>query len=183
VAPVRADDPAQRAIGGLGIKWYSIIIYSVLAGGFALVTMLMAANGSPVAFKPQIAAQAIILFGFLLALLSSGHASAKTAQVYNDQQHKMAGKADIRFALQDLLTAAEDNNNVPRDIVTRIQALQRDSRFISPNASPAAAAADQQVLADCDALSAALADYSLNRQYATQLTSQLERDFRRRRSL
>ena len=108
----------------------------MLAGGFALVTMLMAANGSPVAFKPQIAAQAIILFGFLLALLSSGHASAKTAQVYNDQQQKMAGKADIRFALQDLLTAAEDNNTVPRDIVTRLRALQNDSRFISPNASP-----------------------------------------------
>ena len=56
-------------------------------------------------------------------------------------------------------------------------------QFTAVTASPAAAAADQQVLADCDALSAALADYSLNRQYATQLTSQLERDFRHRRSL
>ena len=182
-APVRADDPAQRAIGGLGIKWSAIITYSVLAAGFVITAMLMAADGKPIEFKWQILSQGSILFGFLLALLSSRSASQKTAQVFNDQQQKMAGKADIKFALQDVLTAAEDNNAVPRDVVGRLQTLSRDARFITPDASPAAAAADRRVLADCDALSAALFDYAANSRYATELLSQLERDFRRRRAL
>lgn len=182
-APVRADDPTQRAIGGLGIKWSAIITYSVLAAGFLITAMLMAADGKPIEFKWQILAQGLILFGFLLALLSSRSASQKTAQVFNDQQQKMAGKADIKFALQDVLTAAEDNNAVPRDVVGRLQTLSRDARFITPNASPAAADADRRVLADCDALSAALFDYAANSRYATELLSQLERDFRRRRAL
>lgn len=182
-APVRADDPTQRAIGGLGIKWSAIITYSVLAAGFVITAMLMAADGKPIEFKWQILAQGIILFGFLLALLSSRSASQKTAQVFNEQQQKMAGKADIKFALQDVLTAAEDNNAVPRDVVGRLQTLSRDARFITPNASAAAGDADRRVLADCDALSAALFDYAANSRYATELLSQLERDFRRRRAL
>ena len=182
-APVKADDPAQRAIGGLGIKWSAIMTYSVLAVGFAVVAMFMAANGTFIPFKWQLLAQGIILFGFLLALFSSKKASDKTAQVYNDQQVKMGGKTDLKLALGDLLMAAEDNNAVPRDMVQRIQALSRDTRFISPSASAEAAAADERVLYDCDSLAAALADYSMNQQLATQLLSQLERDFRRRRAL
>lgn len=182
-APVRADDPTQSAIGGLGIKWSAIITYSILAGGFALTGMLMGANGTPLDFKWQILAQGIILFGLLLALLSSRSASQKTAQVFNDQQQKMAGKADIKFALQDVLTAAEDNNAVPREVVGRLKVLSSDARFITPDASPAAADADRRVLADCDALSAAFFDYAANSRYATELLSQLERDFRRRRAL
>lgn len=182
-APVRADDPSQRAIGGLGIKWQAIITYSIFAGGFSITSMLLGADGSPLAFKWQALVQGIFLFVFLLAIFSSRSASDKTAQVFDNEQQKMAGKTDIKFALQDVLTGAEDNNAVPREVVQRLQALNRDARFITPNASPAAADADQRVLADCDALSAALFDYAANSRYATELLSQLERDFRRRRAL
>lgn len=182
IAPVRKDDPAQRGIGGLGIRLYGSLIYTILALGFIFLTIILSAGDTIVEFKWQIMVQAIILFLFLGWLFSSGLASHKTAEVYEAEQEKKAGKADIKYAINNVLEMAEDNG-APDYIVQRLREINGETRFISPSSSAMAMGADNKIVRECDNLRVALLDPQMNAQEIQQRVEQLDRNLRRRKEI
>lgn len=182
IAPVSKNDPSQKGIGGLGIRLYASTIYSVLAIGFIFIAILLAIDGSPIAFKWQIMVQAIIFFIFLVWMYSANLATRKTEEVYHSETAIKAGKADIRRAISTVLASAEDNG-APADIQERLRTLNGATRFVTPSRSMEAEDADLNILNECSRLSAALMNPGMNRQEIEKGTAQLERYFNRRKQI
>ena len=180
VAPVSKSDASQTGIGGLGIRLYGSVVYSVIALGFMFVAVLCAVNGTYIAFKWQIMVQAIIFFCLLMWLYSSTMATKKTGQVYRNEQQAKSGKRDIKYAIANTLAMAEDHGASP-DIQQRLRKLSADTRFISPSSSMDTEYADTHIISECSRLSSALMNPELNKQEIERSTSQLERYFERRK--
>lgn len=181
--PIDMRDPSQKQVGGLGLKWYSTMMYAIFSIGFMIFCGLYAADGNGyVAFKWQIAVQAVLLFLLLMGLLSSGHATKKTEQVYKQERQTLRGKEEIRYAFNDLSYTADSNPNLPARIRAELKELSDETRYLTPSSNPRAQEIDERIYALCNRLKPALnGSYELNRVDIDQLINQLRIEFRQRK--
>ena len=177
VKPVRFSDPAQKAIGGLGIRWSSCFLYSIFAAGVIILGI-----GSRISFTWQIILQSIILFFFLMMLLQSSIASAKVGRVYEKEQQKKAGKFSIKASLNEILYKAEDSG-AASEIIAKLKDLSAETRFLSPSVNPEALRLDSAIEKSCKDVLFALSDPEMNRAQINQSIDQIGRDLKRRKTL
>lgn len=182
IAPVDKDDPSQKGIGGLGIRLYGSVVYTVCALGFIVLAVTFTANESHIAFKWQILVQAILLFCFMCWLYSSNLASRHTGEVYREEMQKKEGKIDLKNALSKLVALAEDNS-APGDIQEKLRELSSSTRFLTPSNSAEAKNADLNILNECSRLSAQLLDPSMNGKEIEEATAKLQRLMERRKKI
>lgn len=181
---VNLQEKSAKQVGGLGIRWYSVGWYSLLAILLIAVNIFIAANGdTPMSFAWQAFCQGILLFLLLCGLLMSEFSIKKTAEVYHSEEALKSGKADIKAEVSRLLFSAEDIPGVPSEVRNRIRALSGETRFITPSISSEALNVDKIILEDCRTIIPALTDYEMNKSLINTRLSQLERDIQRRRNL
>lgn len=181
---VNLQDNSSRQVGGLGIRWFSVGWYSVLAMLLMVVNIFIVSDGgTAMSFGWQAFCQGILLFLLLCGLLASEFSIKKTADVYKSEDMLKSGKADIKTEVSRLVYAAEDNAGVPSEIKDRIRTISGETRFITPSVSPEALSADRTILEDCRTIVPALSDYEMNKALINARLSQLERDIQRRRSV
>lgn len=161
-ALIPIDDPAGSSGGGLGIKWVAQLTYALLSIGVMVTCGLMAWNGQPIAFKWQAIIQAGLLFLLLAGLLASRSATEKVAAVHDSRRQAMSGKEDLRYAMADLAHIASVNPGVPPAVTTRLRQLSDLTRYITPSASPAAAAIERQIFSYANNLRSTLEAYGMN---------------------
>lgn len=174
MAPIRLDDPSGKQAAGLGIRWTSTTWYSILA-----IIVMVAMFFLP--FVWQLMAQLVLLFGFAIALFASSAATRTAGNVYRREQFAMAGKKDVRFALNDLVDNADLTPGVPDDIKRRLRALADGCRYLTPSTSPEAINYEQYIIDDASRLREMLPQWQSYGQQASQLLSRVEQTMRRRR--
>lgn len=182
-APVGRNDSSQRGVGGLGIRLYAAIIYTVLSMLFSIVALVLALNDSEIPFVWQLLAQAAFVLILLFSMLSSKFASQQVAEVHYEEQSKMSGKQNLKLELQQLVDFVSLQSNVPSDIMERLKTLNADTRFLTPDDSPRAMKLDAMILSDCAELRGALSGFGVNAETLNPIVSRLELDFKNRKSL
>lgn len=181
--PISHADPSAHLVGGLGIKWLSIIWYTTLSMITAITCVICTSQGHYLEFKWQLSIQIIILFGLLISMASSRSASEKTSQVWRDQQQTKAGKRNLKFILSEIVASAEDIPGVPLEIQERLRTLAGECRFISPSTSAESASYEANIEDDCLRLRALFPDYEMNKQAIHELLLKTEHDFARRKCI
>ncbi len=181
---VNLQDKSARQVGGLGIRWFSVGWYSVLALLFMTVNIFIAYDGGEaMSFSWQTFCQGVLLLLFLCGLLASEFSIKKTADVYQSEQMLKSGKVDIKTEVSRLLYAAQDSVGVPSEIKEKIETVLGETRFITPSVSPEALSADRAIIENCRIIIPALSDFEMNKSLINTRLSQLERDMQRRRGV
>lgn len=181
--PINLEDRTQKQVGGLGIRWYSTLMYSLFSIGYMAICGLCAMDdGQHVAFKWQLILQMLFLFLFLIGMLSTGHATKKTEEIYHKEQNIMHGKEEIKYALNDLSYTADSNPGVPSQIRASLKQISEETRYLTPSSSARALELDNRIFDVANRLRAALTSpYELNSQQIEYMIDQLRRDFQQRK--
>ncbi|MDE6272578.1 MAG: hypothetical protein K2M31_06185 [Muribaculaceae bacterium] len=180
---VNLKDPSHKQVGGLGIKWSVLGIYSVAA----IVTVIgclgysWAKHEDIISFPIQLALQLFYLFFLLSGLLAAKSSADYTESVYREERKLKQGKADLKSAMSGLLRAAEDTPGVERSVITRIRSLSDDCRYVTPSDSAEARDLDFEIENQCALIKPALYDPELNKDFIERNLTLLERNFERRR--
>lgn len=179
--PVDLSDPSHKQVGGLGLKWVSVIWFDILVIAVIAVTLICAYNNEPLAFKWQLLIHCALIFLFILGLLSSSHATAKTDEIYRKERRVMQGKADLRFTLSDLAYIAESTPGIPTETSRRLRRLSDETRYITPSLDQMALSMESRIFATANQLRPALTDYEMNAPRALAMIDTLERDLAERK--
>lgn len=180
---VNMNDPSHKEVGGLGVRWYSVILYSITA------LLVMAGNlgyswitGDPaLSFAFQAILQGVLLIILLWGLLGSKASIDKTQEVYQKEKELTENKADLKAALNELIHAAEDTPDIPASIKDRLKKLSGEIRYLSPSATIAVKEADRKIIQDCELIGPAFYDIKMNEESINRRIDQLERDIERRK--
>lgn len=181
--PINLSDPTQKQAGGLGLRWFTIMLYSILAIGFIVGCGIYTLDGKPhVEFSKQIVVQLVLFFLLLVGFLSSYAATQKTGQVYHREQNIKRGKVELKYALADLSYLADSNPEIPAHVRATMRELADETRYITPSDSLRANELDERIFAIANRLRGNLrGPYELNRQDIEQLLPQLRIDLQQRK--
>lgn len=181
--PIDMADRSQRQVGGLGLRWYTTIMYSVLAIGLMAFCGIYALCGNGyIAFKWQLMGQLGLLFLFLLGMLSSMHAAQKTGEVFRQEHRALRGKEEIQYTFSDLSYRADSNPEIPSWVRQALSQLTEEVRYLTPSSNFHAIELDDSIFEIANRLRGALTGpYEMNRQEIEQLLPELQRNFSRRK--
>lgn len=180
---VNFKEPSHKQVGGLGVRWISLSLYTFLAVGFVVYTLWAGITGEiPLwDFPVLVIIQAGLLFFLCGGLITSEHIMQKTKDIYEEQKVLKTGKHDVKKMVQQLLFVSEDTSGIPHDIKERLKKIAGETRYLSPSVSEHCIALDADIIKNCDTIIAALADYDLNKKTVTDQIDSLERNLERRR--
>lgn len=123
------SDKSQKTIGSLGVRWFFTLLYIIVA----LVAMFMLNSTKPVSFYTQAIIQGIIFFFLLLGLLMAFSSSDKVKAVYAEEQNNRGRIDEMKKATKELQNKLAMLNNIPTDIISRVNDIQENLRFLSPS--------------------------------------------------
>ncbi|MDE7414520.1 MAG: hypothetical protein K2N05_12145 [Muribaculaceae bacterium] len=180
---VNLSDPARRQVGGLGIRWVAVGIYSVLALLLVLGNLIYSWSGNDpgMSFAIQAVIQGVLLFVLLGGLLSARGSEQKTAEIHEKEQLHKQGKQDVRAALSGLLFEMQETPGIPHEINERVKGMVDEVRYITPSSSAEALDIDSRIIGGCEILRSALYDYDINKVSIQARVEQIERDVQRRK--
>lgn len=159
---IRLGDPSGKQGAGLGISWLGSTLYTI-----AVVIAMVAGIVYSIHFKYQLLIQAVLLFLFLIAVLSSVTATAKAGKVYVAERAKSLGIDEMREAVNMTADKARLSGGVPAEVTARLDRIAEILRFTSPSSSPKAARLEREFVDVMGDIRRALPDYSLNSQAIT----------------
>lgn len=122
------NDELQKAIGSIGIKWFSISLYIIAA----IVVMIFFNTIYPLSFSKQLLIQCILLFLLFYGLYQSVSASDKVRGVYIEEKKIRSGIEQMKSVTKSLQLKLDAMKNVPPNIIFNISEIQDNLRFLSP---------------------------------------------------
>lgn len=163
-------DKSHRVFGGLGVRWYCVILYAALA----VAAMVVATFEYPLSFKAQLLLHGALMLVFLFGLLSAWAASEKVAQVHMEQQREAETAEDIKAMAAKLLLKAQ-TVDASEDATSRIEAFKQETRFLSPTNNPEVRSIDETIMKYLQALYVQIDDEELNGKSIGKGLSAIER--------
>lgn len=161
-------DKTQKQIGAIGISWFSMWSYAIVAIGYMLIANL----ATEITFVTQLIVQCVLLF-FLFSELSLSHHSAdKVAEVYHEQIANRNGVLEMKKAMLALKDKISETANLPESFVQKVNSLEDSLRFISPTENSEAHELEISFVKTLDSIRYALQNYSLN---AKQIENNLKK--------
>jgi energy-converting hydrogenase Eha subunit A len=136
---IRRDKPEKREVGMMGIHYFTVIVYSVLAISFMLLGKFWHWRFVHQAFA-QACASAVLLLGYGATL----QAGEKVEQVYGDEQAIMEAKNALREAMDALMDQVATLRELAPEIKGKLIEIQESMRFISPSSAPEAKELNEQ---------------------------------------
>lgn len=179
------SDKSHKEVAALGLRWSATGWYSALAFLFMLCNIIFAwqNGGKACSFSLQIIVQAAFLLFFMMGLVSSQAAMRKTQAVFNDEKDIMRGKADVCASLAELLSSAENKNDIQPEYMDRIRRIVSEGRYITPSSGQEAIEADRTIINGCISLESALSDFPNSKSIIEDRLLKLENYVLRRRRL
>lgn len=156
---VDLKDKSHKAIGSIGVRWFCVWIYSVVA----IAVMVCCNVIVQCSFASQLIIHSILFVLLILGLVAVLHAKDKVGEVATAQAKLFRGTDEMKRAVVQISERAELTGNLPQEVVSLIKALADDVRFISPSNNPEAAATEQEFIAIINNVSVSLAQYELDK--------------------
>lgn len=174
---LRTGDKSHRIFGSMGIRWFTVGLYSLLAIAAMVVSGMLELE-----FTTRLIIQCALLFLLLLGFVAIVNSSDRVANVHREQAVRIAGVARMRDAVSEVMEEAI-SKGLPEDIVARISELNDNMRYISPSDTPEASDIEAKFIAAIMKVRSGLSDYRLNRDSISEDLSAAERLYKRRKSV
>lgn len=155
---VNLKDKSQKQIGSIGVRWFFTFLYLILAIGF----MLFFNTAEPIHFTDQIILHCILFFLLLLGLFMAFSSSEKVREVYIEEKQNRDRIDEMRKVTKELQLKLDAMNNIPPEIITRINELHENLRYLSPSNNSDAILLEEKFVEEVRVLSDCFSDDSLN---------------------
>jgi hypothetical protein len=175
---INLKDKSQKQIGSIGLRWFFTFFYVILAIGVVIVFNSV----KPIDYTNQIIIHGILFFFLLLGMYMAFSSSDKVSEGYEEEKQNRDRIDEMKKATKELQLKL-DAMNIPTEIVTRINELQENLRYLSPSNSKVAIGLENKFIEEMRALSSFFADNPLNIEKIISNIKNCERTYKERKQV
>jgi len=176
---INLKDKSQKQIGSLGIRWYFTFLYVVISIG----CMIYFNSIRPIEFMNQIIVYSIINFLLLLGVFMGFSSSEKVQEVFTEEKQNRDRLDDMKKATKGLQLKLDAMNNVPMEIINRINELQENLRYLSPSNNNDAIVLEGKFVEELSILSNSFDDSPINMEKVISNIKNCERTYKERKQV
>jgi hypothetical protein len=176
---INLKDKSQKQIGSIGLRWFFTFFYLILAIG----VMIIFNSVKPIHFTNQIIIHGILFFLLLLGLFMAFSSSDKVREVYIEEKQNRDRIDEMKKATKELQLKLDAMNNIPAEIVNRINELQENLRYLSPSNSSDAIGLESKFVEEMRVLSSCFADNPINIEKIISNIKNCERTYKERKQV
>lgn len=176
---INLKDKSQKQIGSIGLRWFFSFFYLILAIGVMIIFNFV----KPIHFTNQIIIHGLLFFLLLLGLFMAFSSSDKVREVYIEEKQNRDRIDEIKKATKELQLKLDAMNNIPAEIVNRINELQENLRYLSPSNSSDAIGLESKFVEEMRALSSCFADNPINIEKIISNIKNCERTYKERKQV
>lgn len=176
---VNLKDKAQNQIGSIGLRWFFTYLYIALAIG----AMIIFNTVKPIHFSNQILIHGALFFIVLLGLFLAFSSSDKVREVYNEEKQNRDRIDEMKRATKELQLKLDAMNNIPTEIITRINELQENLRYLSPSNNNDAVVLETKFLDNVKSLHYCFSDSTINMEAVISNIKNCERTYKERKQV
>ena len=167
-----------RQIATLGVRWYFVATYGFLA----FLVMVLGYYYDWSAFL-QGFLQVICLMVIIGGMAAASHAGDQVERVAIQEEDKLAGRASMSMAIQQLKDELTMTPNASIFIKNKVDDFTERMRFITPNNSFEAKSLEQQFCELCDTVRFALNNVEMNEEAIKANLTKMELTLNNRKKL
>lgn len=176
---VNLKDKSQKQIGSIGVRWFFTFLYLILAIGF----MLFFNTAEPIHFTDQIILHCILFFLLLLGLFMAFSSSEKVREVYIEEKQNRDRIDEMRKVTKELQLKLDAMNNIPPEIITRINELHENLRYLSPSNNSDALVLESKFVEEVRILSNCFSNDPFNMEIVISNIKNCERTYKERKQV
>ena len=176
---VNLKDKSQKQIGSIGLRWFFTFFYLILAIG----VMVIFNTVKPIHFTNQIIIHGILFFLVLLGLFMAFSSSDKVREVYIEEKQNRDRIDEMKKATKELQLKLDAMNNIPPEIISRINELQENLRYLSSSNNSDALVLESKFVEELRILSNCFSDNSLNMEVVISNIKNCERTYKERKQV
>lgn len=124
------NDKTQKTVGAIGIIMFFGIIYIVCAVAGMIVMNVAEMH---IQFINQLIVQGGLFFFLILGVLMSYISSDKVSEVYVSEKRDRSGIDEMKKVTKNVQLKLDELKNVPIQIISELNNLQDNIRFLSPS--------------------------------------------------
>jgi hypothetical protein len=170
-------DKSQKKIGTLGLRWFFTFLYILLAIG----SMVVFNSVIPIQFTNQIIIQGILFFFLLLGFFMSFSTSDKVKAVYVEEKQNRDRIDQMKWATKELQLKLDAMNNIPSEIISRVNELQVNLNYLSPSNNNEAIVLEVEFLDNVKKLLFSFSDNPINMEVVITNIKNCERTYKERK--
>ena len=176
---INLKDKTQKQIGSIGLRWFFTFFYLILAIG----VMIIFNSVKPIHFTNQIMIHGILFFLLLLGLFMAFSSSDKVREVYIEEKQNRDRIDEMKKVTKELQLKLDAMNNIPAEIVNRINELQENLRYLSPSNNSVSIGIESKFVEEMRVLSNCFADNPLNMEKIISNIKNCERTYKERKQV
>jgi hypothetical protein len=123
-------DSSQKTIASLGIKWFTLGIYTFLAILFLIYALI---SNNPLSLIGQLIIHAGMIFLFLFGFINARVSERVTQRNHEKQTKTRKGISEIGSQLRIVIERLQAGPNPSFDVIESLKKMQEEIRFITPN--------------------------------------------------
>ena len=180
------SSPQPRQVGSLGIRWFTSIIYVVLA----ILVMFLSGTGRPnmtatlsLSFFSLVCIHLVLLLLFVGGLVWSFIAGDKVEEIAKIEEDKTLGRASMKSALRKLCDEVILNKSLPVSLGDSLSELAEDIRYITPSNNSEARELENEFCQTADSIRMALRQYDMNEEKVQNDLARLKILFQHRKEV
>jgi hypothetical protein len=176
---INLKDKTQKQIGSIGLRWFFTFFYLILAIG----VMIIFNSVKPIHFTNQIIIHGILFFLLLLGLFMALSSSDKVREVYFEEKQNRDRIDEMKKVTKELQLKLDAMNDIPAEIVNRINELQENLRYLSPSNSSDSLGLESKFVEEMRVLSSCFVDNPLNFEKIISNIKNCERTYKERKQV
>jgi len=176
---INLKDKSQKQIGSIGLRWFFTFFYLILAIG----VMIIFNSVKPIHFTNQIIIHGILFFLLLLGLFMALSSSDKVTEVYLEENQNRDRLDKMKKVTKELQLKLDAMNNIPAEIVNRINELQENLRYLSPSNSGDAIDLESKFVEEIRILNNCFVDNPLDIEKIISNIKNCERTYKERKQI
>jgi hypothetical protein len=145
--------------------------------------MIIFNSVKPIHFTNQIIIHGILFFLLLLGLFMAFSSSDKVREVYFEEKQNRDRIDEMKKVTKELQLKLDAMNNIPAEIVDRINELQENLRYLSPSNSSDSVGLESKFVEEVRVLSNCFADNPLNMEKIISNIKNCERTYKERKQV
>jgi len=151
-------DKSQKNIASIGLRWFFTFVYMILA----ISSMIFFNTDKPQQITLQIIVHSGLFFFLLLGLSMAVSASGKVQEIYVEEKKNRDHIDEMKKITKEVQLKFDQMTNIPDDIISKINELQENLRYISPSNNIEAIELEENYVNQMRLVSNCLFDIPLN---------------------
>ena len=169
---------AHKEVGMMGIYFYVLSIYCILAIGLMLFGIVYA-----IPFKFQLMGQIFFVFLALLGRVATLHSGEKVEHIYGKERQMMETRRVLRTEMDNFMDELSSWESPEGMGVQKLYDIQEELKFLSPSANAEAKQYERDFCQIIEELKVLIRNADLNKERIKGKIDHLERTLSKRKSI